>query len=311
VAKQKRLELERRKDAVLSKQLKSELDWIHKTPSGRQTKSKSRIERFEELRDQQKKKTYEPGVIVIPPGPRLGKDVINVQSISKSVSLPNGDKRPLFSNLSFRVLPGSIIGIVGPNGSGKTSLLKILAGEEKADSGEVTVGQTVRLGYASQNRDALNPKNTVYEEIAQGAHELSVGDYNVALRQYVATFNFKSGQQDKLVANLSGGERNRVHLAKMLKSSVNVILLDEPTNDIDIEVLRSLEEGMQDYPGCFVVVSHDRWFLDRVATHILAFEDDKTIFFEGNFSQYDKDRKQNRGGKEQFVFTNISKRGTW
>lgn len=185
----------------------------------------------------------------------------------------------LFKDLSFKIKPGGIIGIVGPNGSGKTTLLKIIGGMEKADSGEVKIGQTVKIGYAAQSRDTLNPHNTVYEEIAQGLHELIVGDTVVAVRKYVACFNFKSGQQDKRVGDLSGGERNRVHLAKMLKSNVNVILLDEPTNDIDIEVLRSLEEGIQEYPGCIVVVSHDRWFLDRVATHILAFEDEKCVFF--------------------------------
>jgi len=311
VSKQTRLELERRKEAVLSKQLKAELDWISKSPKARQTKSKARIERYEELRDKQRTKSYEAGAIVIPPGPRLGNEVITVKSLSKSITIPDTeDKRLLFKDLNFKVEPGGIIGIVGPNGSGKTTLLKIIGGIEKPDSGEIVIGQTVKIGYATQSRDTLNPHNTIYEEIAQGIHEFVVGETSISVRKYVACFHFKAGQQDKRVGDLSGGERNRVHLAKMLKSNVNVILLDEPTNDIDIEVLRSLEEGIQDYPGCIIVVSHDRWFLDRVATHILAFEEDKVVFCEGNYSTYVKD-KEVRGVKEQFVFKNLTKRGMW
>eukprot|EP01124_Arcella_intermedia_P030038 TRINITY_DN6481_c0_g1_i1.p1 TRINITY_DN6481_c0_g1~~TRINITY_DN6481_c0_g1_i1.p1 ORF type:complete len:655 (+),score=129.97 TRINITY_DN6481_c0_g1_i1:94-2058(+) len=310
-SKQQRLELEKRKEAVLSKQLKAELDWIHKTPKGRQTKSKARMERFEEMRARQRTKNYEPGVIVIPSGPRLGNEVIAVEGISKSVSSPTNQKRVLFENLSFKLTPGSIIGIVGPNGSGKTTLLNILGGIDAPDNGNIKIGQTVKLGFATQSRDSLNPYNTVYEEISQGNHEMPWGDSIIPVRKYVASFNFKAGQQDKRVADLSGGERNRVHLAKMLKSNSNVILLDEPTNDIDVEVLRSLEEGIQDYPGSIVVVSHDRWFLDRVATHILAFEDGGVMFFEGNYSEYEKDKTEVRGIRESFVFRNITKRGTW
>jgi len=299
----------KKRESVLDKHLKSELEWIRKSPKGRQAKSRARIERYDDLlRSKQKISHYEPGIIVIPPGPRLGDEVICVESISKTIKGFHGEDRVLFKNLNFSLKPGAIVGVVGPNGSGKSTLLNILSGMVPPDSGCIKIGQTVKIGFATQSRDSLNPLNTVFEEISQGLHEITVGGLNIALRKYLASFNFKAGLQDKRIRDLSGGERNRVHLAKMLTSNVNVILMDEPTNDIDIDVLRSLEEGMHDYPGCVIVVSHDRWFLDRVSTHILSFEDGGAIFFEGNYSDYDMNR-QERGIKDNFVFKNIVKRG--
>eukprot|EP01125_Pyxidicula_operculata_P010712 TRINITY_DN3528_c0_g1_i2.p1 TRINITY_DN3528_c0_g1~~TRINITY_DN3528_c0_g1_i2.p1 ORF type:complete len:535 (-),score=144.06 TRINITY_DN3528_c0_g1_i2:97-1701(-) len=315
IAKQARLELEKRKEQVLGRQLKEEMEWVQKSPKGRQAKNRARVERYEELRKSYKTKKYEPGAIVIPPGPRLGGEVINVENLTKTLVDTDDDGnesvRTLFKDLNFKIAAGAIVGIIGPNGSGKTTLLKVLAGVSQPDSGDIKVGQTVKIGFASQGRDGLNPNNTVYQEIAQSDHELVVGDSTISLRQYIAFFNFKSGSQDKLVGDLSGGERNRVHLAKMLKSNVNVLLLDEPTNDIDIEVLRSLEQAIAEFPGCVIVVSHDRWFLDRIATHILAFHDNnEVVFHEGNYSSYEREYKvEEKNNTASFV--NITKRGTW
>lgn len=309
IAKQNRLELEKRKEKVLERQLKAELEWVNNSPKGRQKKNKARLERFEELQKSHRTRQHEPGTIVIPAGPRLGTEVIDLHNVSKHMTNMDGTTRTLMQSVSFRVEPGAIVGIIGPNGTGKTTLLRIVSGELLPDTGTVKIGQTVKLGFASQSREELKPHNTVYNEIAQNQHEMMLGDKTILTRQWVAGFNFKAGAQDKLVSMLSGGERNRVHLAKMLKSNVNVILLDEPTNDIDIEVLRSLEEGLVEYPGSVLVVSHDRWFLDRIATNILAFEDDGRVYYHsGNYSSYVEERGM--ASKHRFSFTSVTKRGS-
>jgi len=292
--KQNRLDQDKRKEKVLKKHIEEELSWISKSPKGRQAKNRARLTKYDELRQQFKKRDYEPGSIVIPQGPRLGDQVIEMVSVSKSILTPEGSRRMLFEDVNFKLKPGAIVCVIGPNGVGKTTFLKLLAGEEQPDTGEIHIGQTVRLGYSSQSRDSLNPYNSVYEEISGGEHELMIGGRVVSMRSYVASFMFSGNGQQKYVSDLSGGERNRVHIAKMLRSDVNVLLLDEPTNDIDVEVLRSLEEGLIEYTGCAVIVSHDRWFLDRVATHILAFEAGRPPkLFEGSYSDYERQTKKN------------------
>lgn len=315
LAKQTRLNMDKKREKVLKKHLEEELEWIKKSPKGRQAKSKARIGKYEELRKQQKLREYEPGTIVIPAGARLGAETIILKGVTKSIPSieANAPDRLLIDNFHFNLGRGDIVGIVGPNGVGKTTLLKMIAGEEKPDEGEVKIGNTVRIGYASQSRGKLNPYNTVYDEIAGPLHEIQMGDKMVSMRTFVAAFQFTGPAQQKYVSDLSGGERNRVHLAKMLTEDANILLLDEPTNDIDIEVLRSLENGLMDYPGCAIIVSHDRWFLDRVVTHIIAFEGDgKLVHFLGNYSEYELDRKArciSAGKPSKSAFTNIFKSG--
>jgi sulfate-transporting ATPase len=290
-AKEQRLGQEKRQEASHQKTIKAELDWVRSNPKGRQAKSKARLQRFEELQSQEFQNRNETNEIYIPPGPRLGDSVIEVRDLAKSF----GD-RLLFDNVSFTVPKGSIVGIIGANGMGKSTLFKILMGAEQPDKGEVNVGDTVQLGYVDQSRDDLNGSNTVWEELSDGQENIRVGNYEVASRSYVGRFNFKGADQQKFVKDLSGGERNRLHLAKLLKQGANVLLLDEPTNDLDVETLRALEEALLAFPGAAMVISHDRWFLDRIATHILAYEDDGgVVFHEGNFSDYEEGRKARLG----------------
>jgi len=290
-AKEQRLEQEKRQEASHQKSIKAELEWVRSNPKGRQAKSKARLQRFEELQSQEFQNRNETNEIYIPPGPRLGDKVIEVENLKKGF----GD-RLLFENLSFTVPKGSIVGIIGANGQGKSTLFKILTGEEQADGGEVRVGETVKLAHVDQSRDALNGDKTVWEEISEGHDIMRIGNYEVASRSYVGRFNFKGSDQQKYVKDLSGGERNRLHLATLLKQGANVLLLDEPTNDLDVETLRALEEALLAFPGSALVISHDRWFLDRIATHMLAYEDDGNIVFhEGNFSDYEEDRRARLG----------------
>lgn len=289
--KEKRLMIEEKQEQSRQKSIAKELEWVRTNPKGRHAKSKARLEQFEEMQSQEYQKRCETQEIYIPPGPRLGDLVIEATNLSKSF----GD-RLLFENLSFNLPRGGIVGIIGPNGAGKTTLFKILMGQEKADGGEIRVGETVKLSYVDQSRDDLSGNKTVWEEISDGQDIMIVGNYQVPSRSYISRFNFKGGDQQKRVKDLSGGERNRLHLAKLLKSGGNLLLLDEPTNDLDIETLRALEEALLAFPGCAVVISHDRWFLDRVATHMLAFEDDGQItWFEGNFADYEADRVRRLG----------------
>ncbi len=289
--KEKRLELEEKQENSRIKAMKAELEWVRSNPKGRHAKSKARLARFEELSSQEAQKRNETQEIYIPPGPRLGDKVIDVEHLKKGF----GD-RLLIDDLSFKLPPGGIVGIIGPNGAGKTTLFRMMAGEEQPDDGTITFGQTVQLAYVDQNRDDLDPNKTVWEEISDGLDTITVGNYTTPSRAYVSRFNFKGSDQQKRIGNLSGGERNRVHLAKLLKSGGNVLLLDEPTNDLDVETLRALEEALLAFPGCAVVISHDRWFLDRIATHILAFEgDSKVIWFEGNFADYEADKIKRLG----------------
>jgi sulfate-transporting ATPase len=290
-AKEKRLEQEKRQEASHQKAIKSELEWVRSNPKGRQAKSKARLQRFEELQSQEFQSRNETNEIYIPPGPRLGDSVIEVRNLSKSY----GD-RLLFDKVSFTVPKGSIVGIIGANGMGKSTLFKILMGVEKPDGGEVTVGETVKLGYVDQSRDDLDGSKTVWQELSDGLDIIRIGNYEVQSRSYVGRFNFKGSDQQKFVKDLSGGERNRLHLAKLLKQGANVLLLDEPTNDLDVETLRALEDALLAFPGAIMVISHDRWFLDRIATHILAYEDDGgVVFHEGNFTDYEADRKARLG----------------
>jgi len=290
-AKEKRLKQEQRQEASHQKAIKSELEWVRSNPKGRRAKSKARLQRFEELQSQEFQSRNETNEIYIPPGPRLGDKVIEVDNLKKSY----GD-RLLFENLSFSVPKGSIVGIIGANGMGKSTLFRILMGHEQPDGGSVDVGETVQLGYVDQSRDDLDGSRTVWEEISDGQDVIRIGNYEVNSRSYVGRFNFKGSDQQKYVKDLSGGERNRLHLAKLLKQGANVLLLDEPTNDLDVETLRALEEALLTFPGAAMVISHDRWFLDRIATHILAYEDDGgVIFHEGNFSDYEEDRKARLG----------------
>jgi ATP-binding cassette ChvD family protein len=289
--KEQRLSQEERQQDALAKTLKRELEWVRTNPKARQAKSKARLQRFEELSSQEFQKRNETNEIYIPPGDRLGDLVIDCNSLRKAY----GD-RLLIEALSFNLPAGGIVGIIGPNGAGKTTLFRMLAGMEKPDAGEIRVGPTVKLAYVDQSRQALNDKNTVWQEISGGLDVIKVGNYETSSRSYVGRFNFKGVQQQQFIGDLSGGERNRVHLAKVLKSGGNVLLLDEPTNDLDIETLRALEEALVAFPGCAVVISHDRWFLDRIATHILAFEGDSQVaWFEGNYQEYIEDLKRRKG----------------
>ncbi len=289
--KQKRLEQEAKEESARQRTLASELEWIQKNPKARQAKSKARINAYDELLSQAVKDKITHAYINIPMTERLGDLVIEAKNISKSF----GD-RVLIDNLSFKIPKGAIVGIIGPNGAGKTTLFKMITGQEKPDSGEIKIGETVDLGYVDQTRDELNADKTVWEEISDGLDMMILGKKQMPSRAYVGQFNFKSSDQQKKVGQLSGGERNRVHLAKMLKKGANVILLDEPTNDLDVDTLRSLEEGIMAYPGCVLVTSHDRWFLDRLATHILAYEDEGHVeWFEGNFEEYEKDKRRRLG----------------
>jgi len=289
--KQKRLEQEAREENSRSRQLARELDWIRSSPKARQAKSKARIKSYEELRDAADREKISTATIRIPPGPRLGGNVVEFNGVSKGF----GDKL-LIQDLSFKLPPGGVVGVIGPNGAGKSTLFKMIIGEEKPDSGEITLGETVKLGYVDQSRDALDGNKTVWEEISGGNDMILLGDQEAPSRAYVGAFNFKGGDQQKKVGVLSGGERNRVHLAKMLKEGGNLLLLDEPTNDLDVETLSALEAALEDFPGCAVVISHDRFFLDRIATHILAFEGDSHVeWFEGSFSDYLEDKKRRLG----------------
>jgi len=289
--KEKRLALEEREREALRKTLERELEWVRQNPKARQAKSKARLQRFEELSSKEFQERNETNEIYIPPGERLGDLVIEVKNLRKAY----GD-RLLIDNLSFGLPRGGIVGIIGPNGAGKTTLFRMLTGVEKPDSGEVRVGPSVKLAYVDQSRHALDDKKTVWQEISGGLDMLKVGNYETSSRGYLGRFNFKGTQQQQLIGDLSGGERNRVHLAKVLKSGGNVLLLDEPTNDLDVETLRALEEALLTFPGCAVVISHDRWFLDRIATHILAFEgDSQVVWFEGNYQEYTEDYKRRKG----------------
>jgi ATP-binding cassette ChvD family protein len=289
--KEQRLEQEEREQSAHRKTIEAELEWVRQNPQGRRAKSKARLARFEELASQEFQKRNETAEIYIPPGPRLGDVVIEVKGLSKGF----GD-RLLIDDLSFQVPPGAIVGVIGANGAGKSTLFRMLTGAEQPDAGTLRVGDTVRFAYVDQSREALDPAKTVFEEISGGQDVIQVGTYTTQARGYVARFNFKGADQQKVVGNLSGGERNRVHLAKVLKSGGNVLLLDEPTNDLDVETLRALEEALLNFPGCVLVISHDRWFLDRIATHILAFEGDSHVeWFTGNYQDYEADRKHRIG----------------
>ena len=289
--KEARLAQEQRQQDALAKTLKRELEWVRTNPKARQAKSKARLQRYEDLASQEFQKRNETNEIYIPPGERLGDLVVEAKNLRKGFG-----ERLLIDSLSFNLPAGGIVGIIGPNGAGKTTLFRMLAGLEKADGGEIRMGPTVKLAYVDQSRQALNDKNTVWQEISNGLDLIKVGNYETSSRGYVGRFNFKGVQQQQLIGDLSGGERNRVHLAKVLKSGGNVLLLDEPTNDLDIETLRALEEALLAFPGCAVVISHDRWFLDRIATHILAFEGDSHVeFFQGNYREYEEDKKRRLG----------------
>ncbi len=289
--KEQRLEMEEKQESSRQKAMKAELEWVRSNPKGRHAKSKARLARFEELSSQEVQKRNETQEIYIPPGPRLGDVVVEANEVSKGF----GD-RLLIDNLNFRLPPGGIVGIIGPNGAGKTTLFRMIAGTEQPDSGGFTLGKTVKLAYVDQLRDNLDGQKTVWEEISDGLDLITVGKYETPSRAYVGRFNFKGPDQQKHISHLSGGERNRVHLAKLLKSGGNLLLLDEPTNDLDVETLRALEEALLSFPGCAVVISHDRWFLDRIATHILAFEgDSKVVWFEGNYADYEADRHRRLG----------------
>jgi energy-dependent translational throttle protein EttA len=289
--KEQRLAQEERQQDALAKTLKRELEWVRTNPKARQAKSKARLQRYEELASQEFQKRNETNEIYIPPGDRLGDLVIECKSLRKGY----GD-RLLIDSLSFSLPAGGIVGIIGPNGAGKTTLFRMLSGVEKPDGGEIRLGPSVKLAYVDQSRQALNDKNTVWQEISGGLDLIKVGNYETSSRGYVGRFNFKGVQQQQVIGDLSGGERNRVHLAKVLKAGGNVLLLDEPTNDLDIETLRALEDALVAFPGCAVVISHDRWFLDRIATHILAFEgDSEVVWFEGNYQEYVEDHKKRKG----------------
>lgn len=289
--KSKRLEQESREESGRQKAIKDELEWIRQGPKGRQTKSKARIAKFEQLVASQENRTPGKAQIVIQVPERLGGKVIEARNISKAY----GDKL-LFENLSFMLPPGGIVGVIGPNGAGKSTLFKIITGQEQPDSGEIDIGSTVRLGYVDQSRDHLDPSKNVWEEVSDGLDYVKVNGHDMSTRAYVGAFNFKGQDQQKNVGKLSGGERNRVHMAKMLKKGGNVLLLDEPTNDLDVETLAALEEAIENFAGCAVVISHDRFFLDRLATHILAFEGDSHVeWFEGNFEMYEEDKRRRLG----------------
>ncbi len=289
--KEQRLEIEAKQEVARVKTMKAELEWVRANPRARRAKSKARLAKFEELESKEFQTRNETNEIYIPPGPHLGNVVIEAEGLKKAFG-----ERLLFEELSFRLPRGGIVGIIGPNGAGKTTLFRMITGSEKADAGTLRVGDTVKIAYVDQSRDDLDADKTVFEEITGGGDTVQVGSYSTPSRGYVGRFNFKGADQQKRVGDLSGGERNRVHLAKLLKSGANVLLLDEPTNDLDVETLRALEEALLDFPGCAVVISHDRWFLDRVATHILAFEgDSRAVWFEGNFAEYVADWRKRMG----------------
>ena len=289
--KSNRLEQEEKSEKNRQKAINAELEWVRQNPKGRRAKSKARLAAFEEMSSSDYQKRSETNEIYIAPGPRLGDKVIEANGISKSY----GDKL-LYQNMTFSLPRGGIVGVIGPNGAGKTTLFRMLTDQEKPDAGEISVGDTVQIAYVDQSRDALNGENSVWEEISDGLDNLTVGNHTFSSRGYVSRFNFKGDAQQKRVKDLSGGERNRVHLAKLLKSGGNLLLLDEPTNDLDVETLRALEEALLNFPGSVVVISHDRWFLDRIATHILAFENDSNVvFFDGNYSEYEEDLKARLG----------------
>jgi len=289
--KEQRLEMEEKQEAAHQKSIKAELEWVRSNPKARRAKSKARLARFDELNSQQFQTRQETNEIYIPPGPRLGDLVVEINHLNKGF----GDKL-LIDDLSFQIPPGAIIGVIGPNGAGKTTFFRMLSGTEQADNGEIRIGDTVEMAYVDQSRQALKDDHSVWQEISAGQDLIQVGSYETSSRAYVGRFNFKGTQQQQLIGELSGGERNRVHLAKVLKSGANMLLLDEPTNDLDVETLRALENALLDFPGCAVVISHDRWFLDRIATHILAFEGDSHVeFFTGNYEEYEEDRKRRLG----------------
>lgn len=289
--KEARLAVEQKQEDAHQRAIKTELEWVRSAPKARQAKSKARLARFEELSSKEFQKRNETNEIYIPPGERLGDLVIETTKLCKSF----GD-RLLIDNLSFKLPKGGVLGIIGPNGAGKSTFLKMLTGQEQPDSGELRLGDTVSLAYVTQLRDDLHDKRTVWEEISEGHDILQIGNYQIPSRAYVGRFNFKGGDQQKRMSQLSGGERNRVHLAKLLKCGANVLLLDEPSNDLDVETLRSLEEAVLNFPGCAIVVSHDRWFLDRICTHLMAFEgNSQIVFMEGNYSDYEADRKRRFG----------------
>ncbi len=289
--KEARLKQEEREQAAHKKTIAAELEWVRSNAKGRQAKSRARLARFEELQSKEFQARNETNEIYIPPGPRLGDVVIEATDLKKSFG-----ERMLFEGLSFSLPPGGIVGIIGANGAGKSTLFKMMTGQEQPDAGSIRVGDTVKFAYVDQSRDTLNDKNTVWQEISGGQDILRIEDYEVQSRSYCGRFNFKGGDQQKHIGQLSGGERNRVHLAKTLLSGGNVLLLDEPTNDLDIETLRALEEALLSFPGCAVVISHDRWFLDRIATHIMAFEGDSHVeWFPGNYADYEADRRRRLG----------------
>ncbi|MBA3004782.1 MAG: energy-dependent translational throttle protein EttA [Desulfurivibrio sp.] len=289
--KEKRLANEEKEESKRRKTLQHELEWIRMSPKGRHAKSKARISAYEDLLSKDAEKRTQDLEIYIPPGPRLGKIVIEAEGISKSF----GD-RLLFENLTFSLPPGGIVGVIGPNGAGKTTMFKLITGQDKPDSGTIRLGDAVKLAYVDQSRDVLDPEQTIWQAITEGQETITMGDREVNSRAYVGRFNFSGTDQQKKVGLLSGGQRNRVHLARMLKEGANVILLDEPTNDLDVSALRALEEALENFGGCAVVISHDRWFLDRIATHILAFEgDSQVVWFDGNYSEYEADRKARLG----------------
>jgi ATP-binding cassette ChvD family protein len=289
--KEARLDTEEKQEGARQKSIKAELEWVRANPKARQAKSKARLKRFQELTSKDYQTRQETKEIYIPPGPRLGDLVIEDNHLRKAFG-----ERLLVEDLSFQIPPGAIVGVIGPNGAGKTTLFRMLTGQEEPDAGEIRLGETVELAYVDQSRQSLDDEKTVWEEISGGEDIIHVGTYETPSRAYVGRFNFKGPQQQQPMGQLSGGERNRVHLAKVLKSGGNVLMLDEPTNDLDVETLRALEEALLDFPGCAIVISHDRWFLDRIATHILAFEGDSQVtWFEGNYEDYEKDRHRRLG----------------
>ena len=289
--KQERLRLEEKSESERQRTLERELEWIRMTPRAKQQKNKARIRAYEELLNQDRVQRNESVQLYIPPGPRLGDIAIEAKGVSKRY----GD-RIIFENMEFALPPGGIVGVIGPNGAGKTTLFRLITGQESADSGQLRIGETVQLGYVDQSRETLVGENTVWQEVSGGEEELELGERKVNSRAYLARFNFLGADQQQKVGTLSGGQRNRVHLAKVLKEQANVFLLDEPTNDLDVHTLRALEEGLENFAGCVVVISHDRWFLDRIATHILAFEGDSQVYwFEGNFSEYEENKKARLG----------------
>jgi ATP-binding cassette ChvD family protein len=291
--KEQRLEMEQKQEAARIKTMKHELEWVRSNPKGRHAKSKARLQRFDELQSQDFQKRNETNEIYIPPGERLGDLVIEAKGLKKAFG-----EQVLYEDLNFNLPKGGIVGIIGPNGAGKTTLFRMITGEEQPDGGELRVGDTVQVAYVDQSRDALDNDKTAWEEVSGGADIITVGKYELNSRAWLSRFNFKGTDQQKRVGDLSGGERNRLHLAKLLQSGGNLLLLDEPTNDLDVETLRALEEALLAFPGCAVIISHDRWFLDRIATHILAFEgDSEAVWFEGNYADYEADRKKRLGAE--------------